>query len=273
MNPINSDPVHWVSPAQPRLADPAPSLDGAGARRLLAAAARAYQDAAFRSSTTGAQACVQGFGTDSSSLVVAFKGSTSPEDFIQDARVEHLPYPVASHGAWVHAGFGEDARSIAEPLLSTLASWRRKHGKQGGIWFTGHSLGGALAILAAAMARGWNLPVAGVCTFGQPRVGNRVFAAWFQRNTGGWSLGSRTWRFVHAADPVPWLPPWLMGYRHAGNEYFLPGHVSAGPSIGFRDSILSIARRLENRLFNPLEPLQDHSLGAYAKAMAAWEAP
>ena len=44
------------------------------------------------------------------------------------------------------------------------------------VWYTGHSLGGALASLATAQMRRQEVPVDGLYTFGQPRTGSlRLF--------------------------------------------------------------------------------------------------
>lgn len=61
------------------------------------------------------------------------------------------------------------------------------------IWITGHSLGGALAELCAAQALFVsNIPVQGVYTFGQPRVGSKDFADALNAK-----LGSGIFRFVN----------------------------------------------------------------------------
>jgi hypothetical protein len=71
------------------------------------------------------------------------------------------------------------------------------------LWITGHSLGGALAMLTAAfLANVQNHPLAGVYTFGQPRVGDPVFQRRYDE-----TLGDITFRCVNNCDPVPHLPP------------------------------------------------------------------
>ena len=84
------------------------------------------------------------------------------------------------------------------------------------MWVTGHSLGGALAMLFALrlkLRRG--LTVAGVYTFGQPRVGNLPFSLAYDK-----ALRTCTYRVVHADDLVPRVP-WLLGaFRHCGTEVF-----------------------------------------------------
>uniref|UniRef100_A0A1I7YIJ9 Lipase_3 domain-containing protein n=1 Tax=Steinernema glaseri TaxID=37863 RepID=A0A1I7YIJ9_9BILA len=70
--------------------------------------------------------------------------------------------------------------------------------------FTGYSLGGALASLSAAKAvkLGLRPPYfVSLVTFGQPRVGNSIFANNHNR------LVPNSYRIVHNADIVPHLPP------------------------------------------------------------------
>jgi hypothetical protein len=60
--------------------------------------------------------------------------------------------------------------------------------------------------------------VAGVYTFGQPRVGDAAWAARYDA-----VLKPKSFRIVHADDLVPRVP-WQLGrYRHAGHEAFYNG--------------------------------------------------
>lgn len=72
---------------------------------------------------------------------------------------------------------------------------------------TGHSLGGSLAILAAAdLAKSHKIDQ--VYTFGQPRVGNAAFATYYQ------NLVPNTFRLIDYADIVPHVPPSAFGFQH-----------------------------------------------------------
>ena len=70
------------------------------------------------------------------------------------------------------------------------------------LWVTGHSLGAAMATLAA-MRR----PFHGVVTFGEPRVG---------RGLDGILRADIHTRYVNGDDPVTEIPPELFRYRHHG---------------------------------------------------------
>ena len=94
----------------------------------------------------------------------------------------------------------------------------------------GHSLGGAVAALAALEldARGWDPQVT---TFGEPRVGNAALAAYFNRrfnlldgNTHGCADNNKcsTYRRVtHVNDPVPLLPFNEWDYVPHAGEIFI----------------------------------------------------
>jgi hypothetical protein len=165
----------------------------------------------------------RGFGfvadIDGTNALLAFRGTqvfkpgdalskfrAVARDYWTDARIERRPL---SEGAWVHAGFADSSNELMEQLQSSglLASPRRW-------WLAGHSLGGALAVLAAERLA--SLPgqqVIGVATYGQPRVGNDRHAA---------RLGHLPLcRVVHGCDAVPTLPPTRLGFAHAPSEHVL----------------------------------------------------
>jgi hypothetical protein len=94
------------------------------------------------------------------------------------------------------------------------------------VWITGHSLGGALATLMSArllraIDEGLRVRLAGLVTFGSPRVGDRHFAAAFrharQRH------GVRAIRVRHQNDAVTEVPPVVLGYHHVGQLVHLEG--------------------------------------------------
>lgn len=170
-------------------------------------------------------------------LIVAFRGTEQlPEDWIADAKLQpsKQPWGVKNSSICVHKGF-HGALDLVWPELSKklLAS---KHP----VWFTGHSLGGALAVLAAyrlVHCEGTKVPtVGGVYTFGQPRVGNVDLASSCSA-----SLSQRIFRFVNSSDIVPLVPP--LHYVHFGNVRYFD---AAG--------VLHIERTLWERIAEQLTP-------------------
>ena len=152
-------------------------------------------------------------------IVVAFRGSRNLRDFIQDfkARAEH----PRTQTLWanddlameVHTGILENFESVAEELVHTLHLLPA--GKP--IFVTGHSKGGGEALLAAMELDRNKFTVHNVITFGGLRVLNGIGRVIYDAN-----LRERTFRVVNQNDIVPRLPLWTMGYRHCGQEVFLP---------------------------------------------------
>mmetsp|Transcript_17260 Transcript_17260/g.60642 ORF Transcript_17260/g.60642 Transcript_17260/m.60642 type:complete len:296 (-) Transcript_17260:4542-5429(-) len=149
---------------------------------------------------------------------VAFRGTvaSSLKDWIDDLDFVKTSYPTcASSGCEVHRGFYRSFRAVAGPLLEHVHWLRAKH-PSAPLRVTGHSLGGALAQLAAlAMAEAGMSP-AEVLTFGSPRVGNAAFAKYFAASM----TTAPHYRVTHNADPVPHVPPKSFGFRHTPTEVF-----------------------------------------------------
>jgi hypothetical protein len=121
--------------------------------------------------------------------IVAFRG-TEPgkfDDLIAD--VNTLPADWADGGGQVHTGFLRAYSPVREAVRAALEG-------RGHIVFTGHSLGAALATLAAADHRP-RQPA--LITFGSPRVGNRQFARLL--------AGLTVHRVVDCCDMVARIPP------------------------------------------------------------------
>lgn len=165
----------------------------------------------------------QGFVAGTEDLVlVSFRGTESVADWLSNLKV--VSKESGRFGP-VHAGFLEQFQSLQqkiEALLQTAPDRR--------LVITGHSLGGAIAALAAATWVG-KQPLHSLYTYGQPMVGKAEFTTYVQRQ-----FADRYYRFVNDADVVPRVPP---GYRHAGQLYQFDsrGRLSAQPALtGARES-------------------------------------
>jgi hypothetical protein len=134
--------------------------------------------------------------------VIAFRGTENLRDALTDGECWK-----ASH---LHAGFSLAFDSTAGELTEHLA----KLPPDKPLFFTGHSLGGAQAILAATF---FFHRTTQVYTFGQPRVGDGTYAAMVTER-----LKGRYFRLVNQEDIVPWLPLYTKGFRHAGQEVWFP---------------------------------------------------
>jgi triacylglycerol lipase len=180
--------------------------------------------------------------------VIAFRGTKDLRNWITDAEFQKqkLGKQKAEMGS-VHAGFLAAVESVMPALTARLTgSSGQRSALSLPIVLTGHSLGGALAVLGAFLLAQQGFPVHSIYTFGQPRVGDRAFAAAYNGLSVGQAgnllpgadrleacptptdrleacptLGGRTFRVVNQNDIVPRLPGWLLGYRHCGQLEFI----------------------------------------------------
>lgn len=136
-------------------------------------------------------------------ILVSFRGTEALNDWIANLDVRSTP---RSYGE-VHRGFADAFELVKADLIATVLALRPA---QKAVHFTGHSLGGALALIAACELR-TIFPITGLYTFGQPRVGDTTTARFVQDH---YPTGYH--RFVFDDDVVPRIPP---GYLHAGRLY------------------------------------------------------
>jgi len=108
----------------------------------------------------------------------------------------------------VHAGFLAGFGVARDPVEKILKSIDRIDEKV--MWITGHSLGGALALVAGAEFQK-TYPIAGLYTYGQPKVGDGKFADFYNQH-----YPDRLHRVVNFQDVVPMVPPF---YQHVGKLY------------------------------------------------------
>ena len=125
--------------------------------------------------------------------IAAFRG-TQPDDW-NDVLNDVMFQSVAWDEGHVHRGFARGLDVVREPLGQALKALPARCR----VWFTGHSLGAALATLAAYRYRD---VAAGVYTFGSPLVGNGVFAGRFDS-----VFEERSLRYVNDHDAVTHVPP------------------------------------------------------------------
>jgi len=132
--------------------------------------------------------------------ILAFRGTSDPRDWLTDADTRKLHFDGIGD---VHAGFGYAWRSIEHAIYSAIPSSTHS------LFITGHSLGGALATVAAA-ALSSELRIRRVVTFGSPRVLGPPTAHKFN-----WLFRDRALRVVHSNDIVPRIPG-PFRFRHVG---------------------------------------------------------
>lgn len=213
----------------------------------------------------------------SAQIIVACRG-TEPKvlhDIATDVRCKpvKLDWAPASSNVRVHRGFSAALDIVWEEMEKAIVT--------GGddiktpVYFTGHSLGGALAVLAAARfiavdANNYNR-FGGLHTFGQPRVGNAAFADWATLLFRG-----RYTRAVNHRDIVPQLPPPKVGeweFKHFGIVHVFDGagRLSINPGWFFRLADYALPDEELRAMFK--QPVQNHDSFRYASLYAALAEP
>jgi hypothetical protein len=109
-----------------------------------------------------------------------------------------------------HTGFQAAVNAVRD-VIEQAVDLSKQTGKP--LWMTGHSLGAALAVLAAQYADTLQRAPKAVYLFGMPRAGGVHFQATYNGNA---NLGLVSYRFVHGLDVVARVPPSINGYRHIG---------------------------------------------------------
>ncbi|KAL1595829.1 hypothetical protein SLS60_009519 [Paraconiothyrium brasiliense] len=121
----------------------------------------------------------------------------------------------------VHTGFYSSWLNTRKAILPQLTEAIEAHPDYE-IVLVGHSLGGAVAALAALdlKARGWSPRIT---TFGEPRVGNAELMAYINArfNISSNRETNKYHRVTHYADPVPLLPLAEWGYTMHSEELFI----------------------------------------------------
>lgn len=169
--------------------------------------------------------------------VIALRGTDSWQEWLKedaDFLLTDLPWGPGR----VDAGFLNLFTSLAFAGGQRVGSFSAIAGLESVV---GHSLGAAAARLLAAYFK-----IGDLVTFGEPMVGDRTFAAWAVAQ----SISAR--RFRMADDPVPYVPPMLLGYAPISAPTFL-----AAPA-GLPAPMPDLDAFLQSR----------HAISTYAAALA-----
>ena len=140
-------------------------------------------------------------------IVIACRGTEAHEwnDLKADINAVQA---VAETAGKVHRGFKKEVDDLW-PLLEKMLRDNTKK-----LWFTGHSLGGAMATICAGrclLSSIKSVPEQ-IQTFGSPRVGDKRYINHVKVDYLRW---------VNNNDIVTRSPPVWMGYRHSGTEMYL----------------------------------------------------
>jgi triacylglycerol lipase len=167
-------------------------------------------------------------------IVLAFR------DWTTDARFVPV---LDAHGDWVHAGFKSAVDEVWRDVTGHIRALQTT--KRRPFWICGHSLGAALATVAANLCSADQaLGFTGLYTFGSPRVGDRRF--------GGRIAPTSVFRFQNDSDVVSHVPLGLV-FHHVGGLQFIDGGGHLHQHVTGRAQLLLRAGAL-------LSPVAAHSV-------------
>ncbi|KAK9906400.1 hypothetical protein WJX75_001237 [Coccomyxa subellipsoidea] len=197
-------------------------------------------------------------------IVVAFRGTASLRNVLHDLQAWPADHMPKRGRRWlgrrplVHKGFWRSwsAQSVGDRVVMFLAQLLADSKLAPADWhvyITGHSLGGALATLAAYdIQTAFGFKDLQVYTYGAPRTGNHAFAREYEQ------LIPETWHIVHDADVVPRMGKFFRMYNRPGARVI----------IDRKGSIVVRPSPLELHLWPTRQSLKAHFLKSYQCALA-----
>jgi triacylglycerol lipase len=195
---------------------------------------------------------IQAFvGASETNIIVAFRGTESPltadgrKDWLLTNARQNLTLPPEGEFGADFAATGVTARFHQGFLVALADVWDKFFprleelwkAQQRPVWLTGHSLGGALAALAAWRIERRGVDVHRLYTFAAPMFCDVAGAEGYNQR-----FLNRTYRFVNQADLIPAMPISNLlnnEYRHVGVAEVLPADTSS-PSSPARELIANM---------------------------------
>ncbi|MBL8892690.1 MAG: lipase family protein [Planctomycetaceae bacterium] len=218
-------------------------------------------------------------GRSEQSIVLAFRGSESfaTIDGFRDWLLTNarnfliLPegqlgtdFVAAGVGARFHSGFMSALADIWDEMFAVVD--RHYSEQERPIWVTGHSLGGAIALLCGWRLQQHFLNVHQICTFGAPMIGNEAAAAAFVRE-----FPDKIYRYVDVGDIVPKLPTVSLfsnSYAHCQREMVV-GNTADSSLVEKLRSLAQgtkeeISEAVQNSLWSEIRHgMPSHMMGNY----------
>jgi hypothetical protein len=197
-------------------------------------------------------------------IVVVFRGTENRLDWMTNVNTKFV---ALQGGTRVHTGFFQAYWPIRDAMFAFLVAALKK--KKRAVYVTGHSLGGALALMATAELANHDDAeirdsIAACYTFGCPRAGDSSFDLYVK---------VPLYRVTNGVDLVPAVPPAILGYRHVGDTRYF-GKPGVAPSRR-SPNIFQKAWRTLWGLMSLLKTFQllniaDHNMTVYLAKLSAW---
>ncbi len=182
-------------------------------------------------------------------IILTFRGSANFGDWWQNFKFFKTKFTEGE--GEVHIGFYRTVQNMESEINTTIEAVQTNNQP---IYITGHSLGGAQALLSAFVCNSLS-DFKQITTFGQPRVGDETFMEWINPQiVESPKEQSRYFRDVNKRDPVANIP--YFGYYHVG-KFYINCYDGEYYNIVTGSDAERSANLLEHKNEDELVPLQD----------------
>jgi triacylglycerol lipase len=197
-------------------------------------------------------------------IIIVFRGTENRLDWMTNVQAAWI---TLQGGTRVHTGFFQAYWPIRDQLFLTVVSLLKK--KPRPVYVTGHSLGGALALMATAELANHDEAfvrdsIAACYTFGCPRAGDSSFDQYVK---------VPLYRVTNGVDIIPAVPPALLGYRHVGDSRYFgrpgqaPSRLSPNLFQKLWRTLLGLVAFLRTFRFRNIA---DHAMPVYVGKFQVW---
>ena len=191
-----------------------------------------------------------------------FRGTDEIADWLDNLNIVPIPGPFGK----VHKGFHDALMDVWPMMRQAIRRMRPSNQIYRPLWLAGHSLGGALATIAASTLVDEDETFFGVYTFGSPRCGDKEFARVYKIEA-----GERTFRFQNNNDIVSRVPARAMSYRHVGKFVYITESERLVDDVGFWYQFLDAVRGVVADIGSKgLDSIKDHRVDNYVDAICRW---
>lgn len=205
----------------------------------------------------------QGFVAKSDNrMVIAFRGTSSLQDAWTDIQISKETFPKLGFfrrlisirsmlRTKAHHGFFNSYVSVRRELMEIVEELLKDQNYD--IYLTGHSLGGALATIAALdLSRDTKARITNY-TFGAPKVGNKRFVRYYNKKV------KDTFRVVNDEDPIPSIPGFT--FKHVKNSALIDERTTIKINPSFIERIEKGMEGLWNTI--SMQAAKEHSSHNY----------
>jgi triacylglycerol lipase len=193
----------------------------------------------FAGETIDGEVPIAFVATRGDAIYVVFRGTKTISEWISDATFSQVDYTYVAGGGKTETGFTDIYATIESQILAEVNALAAT-GAYSTLYVAGHSLGGALTVVAAPdLAAHTPFPSPVVYGFAGPRAGDPIFAADYD------GAIANSWRVVNTNDEAPKVPNAVtVVFGPAPDfkrELFFYEHVSGEYDITFGQPIHSIS--------------------------------